>query len=299
MPASFEEILNSRIFKFTVGQNVDGNSATFPVHEEAIAALSKPLQALVRSGLSESETGHATWDNVSKETFVRFAQFAYTGDYSVPKLMPREVVALHDKDPNVEDTPFEEDMPLEKVAEEMTPYDHQFHAFGSRNWKRDRKGRRYEATHEDPEPDLTLSKFQRALIEPHSLHNYAADAFDPPKSFEHNKIYSSAFVGHASLWVLGDYQLVESLKALALYKLHKTLSIFQLSKENISDVVDLARYAYSDEGAGSKEGISELRNLVCLFLAVHRKVLCNDDGFLNLMAEGGPLVKDFFKYSTT
>ncbi|XMA07271.1 hypothetical protein WAI453_000062 [Rhynchosporium graminicola] len=94
---SFEDILNSRIFKFTVGQNIDGKSTTFTVHEEAIAALSHPLQSLVRSGLSESETGHATWEHVSKETFVRFAQFAYTGEYSVPKLVIRVAKAMEDE----------------------------------------------------------------------------------------------------------------------------------------------------------------------------------------------------------
>jgi hypothetical protein len=34
---------------------------------------------------SRTKAGYSVWKDVSKETFWRFAQFAYTGDYSIPK----------------------------------------------------------------------------------------------------------------------------------------------------------------------------------------------------------------------
>jgi len=40
MPASFQEILNSRLFKFVVGENVKDNPTEFIVNEEAVAQLS-------------------------------------------------------------------------------------------------------------------------------------------------------------------------------------------------------------------------------------------------------------------
>lgn len=35
--------------------------------------------------ISESRVGEARWGDVDKGTFLRFIQFVYTGDYSVPQ----------------------------------------------------------------------------------------------------------------------------------------------------------------------------------------------------------------------
>jgi len=89
MSVSFQEIINSRLFKFIVGETSDGVPTEFSVHEEAIAQLSKPLHSLMKGGLSEAQAGCAIWKDVSKETFEPFVQFAYTGDYSIPKTEKR------------------------------------------------------------------------------------------------------------------------------------------------------------------------------------------------------------------
>jgi hypothetical protein len=90
-------IINSRLFKFVVGQDVDGRSTEISVHEEAVAQLSDMLRALMKGGvMTESQTACATWNHVGRETFERFAQFAYTGDYSVPKTETREKVEVSD-----------------------------------------------------------------------------------------------------------------------------------------------------------------------------------------------------------
>jgi len=39
---------------------------------------------MIKGSLSEAQAGCTTWKEVSKETFERFVQFAYTGDYSIP-----------------------------------------------------------------------------------------------------------------------------------------------------------------------------------------------------------------------
>jgi hypothetical protein len=82
------------------------------------------------------------------------------------------------------------------------------------------------------------------------------------------------------------------LKALALFKLHKTLCAFQLDEENIGDITDLARYTYSKDG---NEGIEGLRGLVCQYMGIHAMELSKDLKFMDLLAEGGQIVKDFFK----
>ena len=84
---------------------------------------------------------------------------------------------------------------------------------------------------------------------------------------------------------------------MAIHKLHKELCVFQLNDANIVDIVDLARYAYNEEGKGSEEGISTLRGLVCEYMACRTAILSPYTEFTDLLAEGGQFVKDFFKYA--
>jgi hypothetical protein len=96
--------------------------------------------------------------------------------------------------------------------------------------------------------------------------------------------------------VLGDGQLIDALKALALFKLHKTLCAFELDHENIGDISVLAKYAYSEEEKSCDDGTGGLRGLVCQYMAMYVMELSNDPRFMNLLAGGGQIVKDFFKF---
>ena len=117
-------------------------------------------------------------------------------------------------------------------------------------------------------------------------------ACEPSLDFEKDHSYSKVLLSHASLYVLGDNQVIDSLKALALFKLHKTLCAFQLDKENTGDITDLARYTYLKNG---NEGIEGLRGLVCQYMGIHAMELSKDQKFMSLLAEGGQIVIDFFK----
>jgi len=241
----------------------------------------------MRSGLSESEAGHATWEDVSKDTFVQFAQFAYTGDYSVPILLMPEAVP-----DSVSEASGEGDfLPVDETEQPEMEWG------SSGGWGKNKKKKRpietsktsilraIEGFPSTPPPLLT------------SRNNYEGTC-DPASEFDPLMNYAGLFTTHASLWILGDYRNIGSLKALALYKLHKTLSVFQLNSENVQAIVDLVRNAYSEEGAGLGEGISGLRKMVCQYLGPNKALLCDDDGFMDLLGEGGQFVKDFFKYSS-
>ena len=55
------------------------------VHETVLAEQFPALAALMRGEMAESVASESRWMDVDKGTFVRTAQFAYTGDYSIPK----------------------------------------------------------------------------------------------------------------------------------------------------------------------------------------------------------------------
>jgi len=380
MPASFHEILNSRLFKFTVGEEVDGRSSEFFVHEAAVAQLTKPLHALTKGSSSEARAGSATWKGISSDTFERFTQFAYTGDYSIPRAEKRSTPEKteinghnHPSSPKAPNgiprrngseasastsEPHDRPAPVldnesvsEKVDDDGTILNYpSFNKNSKKSRKKKNKtgnqvpapepGPEPEVVEPDPSPapestDLEVAEpeqleLQQAeteqeptpiaqqeklseqlspnpIVDFHSLSyptiaqrdNYHGTC-EPSTDFDKDNDYSKVLLSHASLYVLGDFQLINSLKALALFKLHKTLCAFQLGNENIGDITRLARYAYAEGGGkGSpqeEEGIKGLRALVCQYLAIHAVELSLDVRFMDLLAGGGQIVKDFFRF---
>ncbi|KAH7317551.1 hypothetical protein BKA65DRAFT_514704 [Rhexocercosporidium sp. MPI-PUGE-AT-0058] len=93
MTTSFPETPNSRLFKFIVGESIDGIPAEFSVHEEAVARLSKPLHSLLRGDLCGSADRLYDMGESQQGNFGRFVQFAYTGDYSIPQSSLRKKLA--------------------------------------------------------------------------------------------------------------------------------------------------------------------------------------------------------------
>lgn len=286
-------ILNSRLFKFTVGETVDGSPTEFLVHEEAMAQLSKPLYNLMKGLWSDSQAGSAAWDDVSKETFERFAQFAYTGDYSVPmteksnRNPKKQKAVTNGSSLSTSNGIVSWEGPDAYLSYEDESFEVNRIDVPAKKHKK-KKGR-------IAVPEGTFESLSFPLL---ALRNNHSDTCEPAEHFDQDHSYSNVFLSHASLYVLGDFQLIDSLKALALFKLHKTLCVFELNEENAEDVIDLARYAYSEEGgggAGSDEGVGGLRSLVCQYLAENALAMSCDDGFMDLLAEGGQLVKDFFR----
>jgi hypothetical protein len=306
----------------------------------------------MKGGMAESQAGCTIWYDVSKETFERFAQFAYTGDYSIPKTRKRNRVAkqeetvtddsssgslhrLHRRwgkthaDPDLvveqaEPEPANDwDVDL-KASEEPKP-EAFFAYFASKKdqkkkgkpakvfpsfleeapprrieqhfeeetipiTRRDKYPERHSRVHSDDFRSLTFP-----LLAPRNNHY---NTCEPAEHFDPDQSYTEVLLSHASLYILGDLHLIDSLKALALFKLHKTLCMFKLDDENAEDIVALARYAYSEEGGGGglDEEIGGLRSLFCQYMATNALVLSLNGGFMDLLGNGGQLVKDCFKY---
>lgn len=367
MSASFQEIINSRIFKFTVGEQIDGTATEFNVHEGAFAQLSTPLKTLTQGDSPEAEAGHATWPDVSKDTFERFSQFAYTGDYSIPKTEKRNTEGVltppsspaatvssitrgrmgsissttqgrNGSEEKIAQPLFDNELGHEPVVDKPAEDDGTIPNQPPLVKKGRKKGRKKnleaptipdpvvaEPPPPEPEPEqvpeaqelaeLEPTETEPTLVEPEqngeqpdpeAKVDFPALSFplrakerdnyhgtcEPSADFEKDHSYSKVFLSHASLYVLGDRQTIDSLKALSLFKLHKTLVTFQLDSENIGDITDLARYTYSKD---RNEGVEGLRGLVSQYMGIHAMDLYKDTKFMNLLAEGGQIVKDFFR----
>ncbi|KAK4150896.1 Rho-related BTB domain-containing protein 3 [Chaetomidium leptoderma] len=74
---SWESIGSSKAFRFTVGPQ----KREFTIHTALVACQSHALKTLVSGNFSEARNGHAVLEAVDEQTFARFLQYAYTGDY--------------------------------------------------------------------------------------------------------------------------------------------------------------------------------------------------------------------------
>lgn len=252
---------------------------------------------------------------MSKDTFARFAQYAYTSDYSVPQSNQRgkstekeeEVVGNRSTQTisgNMREGLLMKPYPGSSFDLEHAEEDHPEPTSRNVNMKDVFVGF-YPSSKKTakkipiPQPSL-LPRFpsdrfdtlSSSLYEPRNLYGLACETMEP---FDANQSYSKEFLSHASLYILGDYQIIDSLKTLALHKLHGTLCIFQLNNKNFGDVIDLVSLAYTLESGGgqSDDGIGPLRSLVCRYIVTHIQRLSLLEEFLNLLEEGGPFVRDF------
>ncbi|CEJ82750.1 hypothetical protein VHEMI02798 [[Torrubiella] hemipterigena] len=74
----YSSIVSSRPFKFLVGPD----KIEYTIHGALVAHQSRALHTLVYGGLKESQEQCVEWAEVDPDTFIRFAQYLYTGDYA-------------------------------------------------------------------------------------------------------------------------------------------------------------------------------------------------------------------------
>jgi hypothetical protein len=278
------------------------------VHAAAIAATSHQLDALINGGMKESETRCARIKDVKMEDFIRFCEYAYRGDYTVP--------------------PWEESPPNPSCASSNNQQIGEVDTvglFGASCRKKKSKKAQLEPEPETaslpqspaharplfgavphPQPEIKLisrvplrTQFNnrsysikenpRALILQH---------FEPKSNSSVNQNFTPVMLAHARLYCFAHVRLISSLKALTLSKLHKTLLSFTLYAERIGDIIELAKFAYStpDLPDRSDDGnLDDLRKLVVDYIVCEIDTIGKHDEFLKYMEEGGEFVGDFWR----
>lgn len=240
------------------------------VHADAIAKQSAPLDTLINGPMKEAESGVAEWKDVEEATFIRFCQFAYTGDYKTPE---------HELQP-------------EAKSEGSKSIKRKVKRWNS-EYESDNTESRLQTTDISPERDQLKVLFEARRYEIREIKPLVESytSIRPNKSVTEN--YTPVFLAHAQLYVLAEKYGVHDLKQLALYKLHKTLCCFKLYKARIADVVELARYSYSDENTQDRtDGEEELRSLVVHYIVSELHSFKTSVEFLELVEDGGAFSRD-------
>jgi hypothetical protein len=249
--------------------------------------------------LSESKTRSAELPDIEPEDFVRFLEYAYRANYTVPSWTQDESVKavseIEEHEPPPIELVNEEPLPPPELPHDEVPQwsfeapaMHESSSYPA-NLKKKKKGPRSTGA-------ILRSSFQRRTY----LWEQAPDAilrasYEPKPNTDATQDFTPVFLAHARLYTFANMRLVDSLKDLTLDKLHKSLVGFQLYPERVRDVVELVRYAYDNGPDRTEHGVlNDLRHLVVEYVACEVEIVGTDKEFKALLEEGGEFVGDFW-----
>ncbi|KAI9675255.1 MAG: hypothetical protein M1817_001157 [Caeruleum heppii] len=279
-------IFTSRPFRFLIGEQ----EQPFTIHSTLVAQHSKPLSVLVNGPMSEAQEGSTVLKHVDEETFGRFCEWAYTGDYHPFEKEARvkqegKVDEASEMDRGEIDVVFENDgwdLPLRlgkkgnKKGRVETPYDHSL----------------------SPPPESITTRVWKAFYNRSfgitapvpALSDTIQDADGKP---------TDDLLTHARIYIFAEMYDIPLLRKRALSKLHQTLIHLQPYHENddqIAQIVRLIEYTYNNTTSGSREPDDDLRSLVIHYAACVVETLEPDGRFRELLEAEGSMARELLGF---
>jgi hypothetical protein len=232
------------------------------LHAAAVAHQSKALAVLVNGQMKEAHDDCAVWEDTDEQTFVRFSQFVYTGNYDGAS--PHVI----DSSPNQPNTLENGGQPARILA---TPKKNTavVPQFGFKQPSRKDK--------------------LWAIFKEHQYLESVADIL--PMQNKENEDYTEVFLSHARVFVFADYHGISALEALALHKLQTALVAFQIYEARTGDISHLIGYCYENTIQLTK--LCGLRGLLATYAACNIEILHRSTEFQALLETRGDFAKDF------
>ncbi|XMA20292.1 hypothetical protein WAI453_013083 [Rhynchosporium graminicola] len=213
----------------------------------------------MRGKMSESLAAESRWEDVDTETFIRFAQFAYTGDYTAPQMLIEETHTIHSIESSWELPP------MKKAGKKYSPY-----------------------------PTKLIPSFKNLSYPiPMPRFNFAI-TWKPTVLEGPSQNIEEILIIHASLYILGEKWGIERLKQLALFKIHKSLCLFSLDIPKLEHIVMFVRYVY-ERTPDLRTKLDGLRELICHYIGTNTRLTAEGTTFLALIEEGGAFTRDLWK----
>lgn len=241
--------------------------------------------------MAESQTRTAEYPDVEPEDFARFVEYAYRHEYTVP-LWVKDEAYVEEPPPEPPSQPIPEAPPeTQEWPESPSENESDFGSEGNMVESKAGEGNktRIETSSLRVEFDrrnyLGSGRPKQALVA----------AFEPRQNAAPDQDFKPVFLGHARLYTFSCMRLVEPLRRLTLDKLHKTLLGFSLYESRVGDVMELARYAYS-QGEVRQDGdtMDDLRQLVVEYMVLNVSIFGKHPSFILFLQEGGEFVADFW-----
>ncbi|MCJ1386274.1 hypothetical protein MMC17_009400 [Xylographa soralifera] len=286
MPISY----NNPIFTFFVGKQ----RKPMTIHTALVAKQSTVLRHLVTGSMEEAQSGRVTWEDVDEDTFARFAQFVYTGDYSPAShhLCEPEIVEALDPEDITDVTPV--DAPAVPEVEQdlddnVVTLDDGGGTWG--DWGVSKKKKSLKSENKKQKV-RQLPSFHDRLYPLPACSTFLETRCKARANTSASEDYTSVFSGHARLYAFAETYDVEALRSIVLNKLHATLCVFTPYKARYGDVLELLRDAY--ENTRLRPQLDPLRELVTQYIAYEASQVINTEQCLSLVEDGGQLARDLF-----
>ncbi|KAK6221820.1 hypothetical protein QIS74_04692 [Colletotrichum tabaci] len=217
-----EKILQSRTVKFIVGCD----EKEFSVQELSLCVISPALRALLTGGMKESVEGKVVWDDVEPATFVRLMEYAYSHDYSVPKVVKTTPSNDWDKtDKNGSTKIDDEPDSLNSYLQNATHQGAQ-HQFAKKCFT------------QPPEPEIDQGS------QPNNGVAYLRTDWLEDIKYSKTGI-ADVFMSQAKLYILADKYGIEGLRSLCLHRLKQSLLHCSGTVEFESLLLDVIEFVFS------------------------------------------------------
>lgn len=241
-------IATSPIFTFLIGPD----RTEFRLHVAAVAHVSKPLGVLMTGPMKEAAKQRVWLDNVDKETFARFAQFVYTGDYTPAQ--------PNDREPKLDDKKAKtwDEAEVAKRIERVT-------SMKVDTWEK------FKYT-EYPVPNLSIPS-----------------SSEEDKSEDKSKDYSPVLLSHAKMYVFADKYNIILLQSLSLQKQHTAFCSLDSYTMCASAIIKVLSYSYEHT---TPSEIEPLRKLLSRHLVYEIGGMLENADFRSLLISHSMLSRD-------
>ncbi|KAL7815803.1 hypothetical protein V8C26DRAFT_105411 [Trichoderma gracile] len=311
-----ESIFLSEPFKFVVGPN----KKRYSLHKGAVARLSKSLYQLLNGRMREAKEHCVSWEDTDENTFIRFGEWAYTGDYtpgSPEILLDASQIATSEQEGTVakKQSPVDESLltllklsrakfetPKRHCDVDWTASEYNYNCnvcsskFASQCCTKCHIPRHANCTacRNDAMRRSTKYRMMEAFVSDHPQEQDNATR-SPRKIPESCEDYTDVFLSHAQLYVIADKYDIPELGQYCLSNLYADLLNRNVHENRTGDILSLARYSFNNTVETDK-----LRHLVVGYCACFMKQITTSDGFKALIDEcpdfGHQLMVEVGKY---
>ncbi|KAL7931782.1 hypothetical protein V8C35DRAFT_309504 [Trichoderma chlorosporum] len=270
------------------------------MHEAAVSRLSTTLGQLMGGGMRESNERCVCWEDLDEKTFLRFGEWAYTGDYKPeePEILldASQIVSAEAND--AAKKPKKEPIANSLDSVNIASFQHcgQNHCTildrvcDTRTCRRSYATYRclhcsaiqYNNCHICRGVSTRVSKKQMMITSFNTASKYATPTttHKPRKNTESCEDYSGVFLSHALLYTLADKYDIPDLSKLSMHKLYATLKAFVIYQDRIGDIVGLVKYSFKNTIPGDG-----LRTLMVEYCACIVEDICKSKEFQDLVCE--------------
>jgi len=248
------------------------------MHSALVSAQSSAFDRLANGAFKEAAEFHAALDSTSEETFILFAQYAYTGSYSVLKIDSNPVAKTNKVLRNSPELVWpESELIMEDPAPEPEAEREDMWGFSSRTKKEKKRKKSIELGASDPcryDKAALWGDFTKAC-------SIAVDPASPrPGAVSYD---GNVLLSHARLYVFADCYGIPRLADMSMHHLSQELLKLNVTPEVATNIIELLRYAYEEPSPES------LRNHLALYAACKASELWMNPRFRELVATHGDL----------